>query len=243
MSIKVFIVGLPGSGKSSAAHYISMLVRDKGFTVKLFNDYDILYTWFEKAPDGPQFSQAAYGGFDVHDLSVFDTSLVESEKLVKQEVTSSEEELILIEFARADYLHAFSQFSAEFLQGAYFLFIDAEIPVCKERVRQRYLNRSSSDDHYVSDYIFDTYYIAGRKYCTANELNELRDHNGKPYSLNAQRIKVVYNGAATSWPVFSAEIARDMVQILEQKDLAPPQVETLQEVEHTKSLPAEVGQS
>ena len=243
MSIKVFIVGLPGSGKSAVAHYISMLARDKGFTVKSFNDYDILHGWFKNAPDGPQFSRTAHNGFDVHDLSVFDTSLLESEKLVLQNVTSTEKELILIEFARADYCHAFSQFSAAFLQDAYFLFIDAEIPVCKERVRKRYLNRSSSDDHYVSDYIFDTYYIAGRKYCTANELNELRDNTGETYSLNAQRMKVVYNGATSLWATLNTEIAHDILQILEQKDLAPPQVETPLEVEHTNSHHAGVSQN
>jgi len=70
MGVKVFVLGLPGSGKSAATCYISMLARDRGHTVKVFNDYNILREWFGKALDGPQFSRAAHGGFDIHDLTV-----------------------------------------------------------------------------------------------------------------------------------------------------------------------------
>ncbi len=233
MGVKVFVLGLPGSGKSAAARCIQMLARDKEYTVKGFNDYHILRAWFEKAPDGPQFSRTEHGGFDIHDLTVFDTSLRELELRISQEATFSEKELILIEFARADYLNAFKQFSSAFLQDAYFLFIDAEISVCKERVWQRFINRSSSDDHYVSDYIYDTYYHIGREYCSADELNMIRDQSEEYYNVNAQKMKKVYNGEKTSLISFHTEIEQDTLKIIEQKDLEPQLVEKKQKIEHT----------
>jgi hypothetical protein len=43
MSVRLFVLGLPGSGKSTAARYIEMLARDCGWETSHFNDCDVLF--------------------------------------------------------------------------------------------------------------------------------------------------------------------------------------------------------
>ena len=52
MEKKVFILGLPGSGKSTAARYIECLAKSNGWVPVRFNDYDILYEMFRRQSDG-----------------------------------------------------------------------------------------------------------------------------------------------------------------------------------------------
>jgi adenylate kinase family enzyme len=155
--IKLFVLGLPGSGKSSVAHYISMHARDRWWSTTHINDYDILYQMFREDTQG-QFKSADFGGFDVLDLSTFDTALKKLERQVNRYFSAKSDEIILIEFSRNDYTKALHQFSNEFLHDAYFLYLDAEIDTCKRRILHRVANPTNNDDHYVSDYIFETYY-------------------------------------------------------------------------------------
>ena len=50
------------------------------------------------------------------------------------------EEIVLIEFSRNDYEKAFQQFSREFLQDAYFLYLNVDLEICKRRIRERIAN-------------------------------------------------------------------------------------------------------
>jgi adenylate kinase family enzyme len=159
MAVKIFILGLPGSGKSGVARYIPMYMKDKGWKATQFNDYAILKKMFHDDIECKQFQPACHGGFDVLDFTVIDIALQRLEQEVNQYLSSTkQEEIILVEFARNDYLRAFQQFSATFLQGAYFLYLDAEIEICKQRIRNRVNNPIFDDDYYISEYIFETYY-------------------------------------------------------------------------------------
>jgi hypothetical protein len=80
MEQNVFVLGLPGSGKSTAARYIEMLARDYGRTAYLLQDYRILYEMSLADREGIRFRSTlpdGYDGFDVHDLSAFDDTLRE----------------------------------------------------------------------------------------------------------------------------------------------------------------------
>ena len=66
--------------------------------------------------------------------------------------------LISIEFSRNDYNYAFAQFNRDFLQDGYFLFLDVAIDMCKQRIIDRVAHPKTEDDHYVSEYIFQSYY-------------------------------------------------------------------------------------
>ena len=106
-----------------------------------------------------QFKPTDHGGFDVIDITVFDTALQKLEQDVNLHLLSSKrQELILIEFARNNYLRAFQQFSQKFLYDAFFLYLNVDQEVCKKRIRERIANPNTEHDFYVSEYIFSTYY-------------------------------------------------------------------------------------
>jgi adenylate kinase family enzyme len=161
MAAKLFLLGLPGSGKSTVARYIQEYVRKWDWSTSHFSDYSLLQKMFRKDIEHKQFMPADHGGFDVIDFIVFDTALKRLEQKVKRHTSSKKSaELILIEFSRADYQHAFSQFSKKFLrdQDTYFLYLVAELDTCKRRILARTANPIFEDDYHVSDNIFKQYY-------------------------------------------------------------------------------------
>jgi nucleoside-triphosphatase THEP1 len=139
MAVKIFILGRPGSGKSTAIRHIEAYLKKDypGWSVIPFNDYEILQEMFrvEKLfpTNRPKFRETEHGGFDVVDFSVLDTVLKELERQVRGRC-STKDELIFIEFARDDYSKALEQFSHTFLQDAHFLFLDTDVRTCIQRV-------------------------------------------------------------------------------------------------------------
>lgn len=176
MSVKVFIVGRPGSGKSSAAAcFMKMLANLEHWFTEYISDYNLLQKMFLQEQDQKPHSEKRRfcptgpeecNGFDVIDFSVLDTVLKEIEKKVRENerVASAEEKLFLIEFARNDYTHALQQFDPEFLQGTYFLYLNVDVETCVERIHRRITCPMISqgdfipDNIFVSDNIMRTYY-------------------------------------------------------------------------------------
>jgi hypothetical protein len=101
-----------------------------------------------------RFKPARPSGFDVLDFEVFDEALQKLEREVNayiDSLMSEREKLVLIEFSRNDYYHAFRQFNESFLKDAYFLYLDTELEKCKHPINPK-------DDYPVSKYIFEKYY-------------------------------------------------------------------------------------
>jgi adenylate kinase family enzyme len=190
MAVKLFVLGLPGSGKSSVARYISTHARDRRWSITHITDYDILYQMFQEDTQG-QFEPADFGGFDIIDLSAFDVALKSLEQQVNENIsTAKSTEIILIEFSRNDYQRAFQQFShPSFLKDGYFLYLDANIGTCKRRIRERITHPTTSDDHFVSEYIFGAYYHGDNGRCLSNILE-------KDYMLDKQRVLVIDNNCS-----------------------------------------------
>lgn len=192
MVVKLFVLGLPGSGKSTVCRYIEEHVADyPGWSTVRINDFDILYEMCQEDTDGNYFHPIPeYNGFDIHDLSAFDIALKKTETIIQDHIPSQVmEELFVIEFARDDYGHAFEQFSHPFLEEAYFLFLDADIETCKKRIRERIDNPTNPEDHFVSDYIFDTYYSKDKRQYPPSNLHEV-------YGVGNQSIEVIENGGS-----------------------------------------------
>ncbi len=196
MAIKVFILGRPGSGKSTAARRMRKLAHRKGWTPVRVSDYDILYKMFQREQHQDHSGQkhfvaAAHGGFDVIDFPILDRALEEAEKKARKYIADGHE-LILIEFARDNYIEALRLFKDDFLRAAYFLFIDADIEACIKRVYARtfhpnYMNVDEEyDDHFVSDEIIRNYY---RNDCTQAMIDELKE----VYNLGEERVKAIHN--------------------------------------------------
>ena len=192
MTVKLFVLGLPGSGKSTVARYISTYAGDMGWKTMHINDYAILKGMFDKDKDSDhkQFKPADNGGFDILDHTVFDTALQRLEQEVNQHLLSDEQkEIVLIEFARNDYVRAFQQFNDAFLQDAFFLYLEAEISTCKVRIRNRINNPICEDDYNVSEYIFETYY-------QKDDGKELSDILDREYKVDQQQVRIIDNNCS-----------------------------------------------
>ena len=169
MERNVFLLGRPGSGKSSVAQLIDMFAKDKGrFTHHIF-DYKLLQELFlqeeaegiapEKRKFRPKGPKECHG-FDVIDFSVLDTVLkMMAEQVRKEKQTSlGRNKLFLIEFARDDYSHALQKFGRNLLEDAHLVYLHADVDSCIDRVRERVDCRLDTYNHFVSDGIMRGYY-------------------------------------------------------------------------------------
>ncbi len=219
MEQNVFVLGLPGSGKSTAARYIEMLARDYGRTPYLLQDYRILYDMFLADKEGKRFSSTlhdGYDGFNVHDFSACDDALKELvRQLQEKERTSKTNAVNIIEFARDDYCEALELFTSASLMEAFFFFIDAEIRTCKQRIKARVANPQTPDDHYVSEYIFEAYYNRDhRQYLTSTAvcLTEC-------FHIAEERIKAVNNTNGVTRQAFLSQVKELVTPILREQIL------------------------
>lgn len=164
MSIKLFILGRPGSGKTTASRYVKEYLRQQfnNWSIVCYNDYDILQQMFlrEKLfpPKQKRFEAKELGGFDVLDFTVLDEVIRVIEKTVRAYSYKKKEELVIIEFARQDYNQALHLFSDSFLRDSYFLFLDSDVKTCVQRVKDRVTVPPTPDNHFVSENILTGYY-------------------------------------------------------------------------------------
>ena len=158
MFVKVFFLGRPGSGKSTAALHMLDLAKRRNYSALYMKDYDILYQMFQKDHDCKQFRSTDYDGFDVLDTTVFDTALKKLEEHILAIQDSEETQLMVIEFARDDYRVALNLFKPEVLYNSYIFFVDADLQNCIARIHKRAEIPSDLDHHFVSDYVMKTYY-------------------------------------------------------------------------------------
>ena len=190
MSVKLFILGRPGTGKSTAYRYIrEFLVKQYNLPIAHYNDYDILQEMFlrEKLfpPKKKRFEAKELDGFDVLDFTVLDDVLRIIEKTVRATSSKEKEELIIIEFARQDYNQAFNLFSDSFLRDSYFLFLSADLPICVQRVKDRVTDPPTPDNHFVSEHILTSYY--------GNQVIPTIIKTQKGMSVDKDRIKLIVN--------------------------------------------------
>ena len=214
MGQNVFVLGLPGSGKSNAARYIEMLARDYGRTPDLLQDYRILYDMSLADREGKRFSStlpSGYDGFDVHDFNAFDDALRELvHRLQEKERVCETNEMNIIEFSRDDYCKALEFFASIPMTKAFFLFIDAEVETCRQRIKARVADPQTPDDHYVSDYIFEAYYNGDhRQYLTLTTAC-LRDR----FHIVKDRIKVINNTEVVTKEAFLSQVEEFVTPIL-----------------------------
>jgi len=190
MALKLFILGLPGSGKSTVSRHITTFLNGRDWESTRFSDHVILQKMFYADTEGKHFKPAEHGGFDVINLEVFNTTLNRLELEVKEHsISAKPKKLIVIEFSRNDYQRAFQQFSDTFLKDAHFLHLDVETETCKRRIRERIDNPITEDDFYVSEYIFNTYY-------NKDDGQDIPQILARYYAIDKQRIKVIENNGS-----------------------------------------------
>jgi hypothetical protein len=166
---KVFLLGRPGSGKTTALHYIQNYVcgtkpipvhpnyKHPKFTHQ--REYTTLQEMM-RSDSKNKFLPAKYGGFEVRDDSVFEESARRFEERLRNYLTTkaSEEEFIFIELARKEYKESMRCFSPDFLQDSYFLFIEADVATCIERIHSRVAQSAPTGNHFIPDHVLRDYY-------------------------------------------------------------------------------------
>ena len=155
---KLFILGLPGSGKSTVSRAIIRYMNQtyKNWFVDRCCDYGILYNMFKKDTKRKDFYPVKYGGFYVTNPSKYNNALsqLETGSWSCKHYTYG---LQIIEFARGDYLKALDLFQNGFLSNSSFLFLYSDINTCIQRVDQRMKNPRSLDDHFVPEPTFERF--------------------------------------------------------------------------------------
>lgn len=226
MLVKLFVLGRSGCGKSTVARYLEQLARDAQWLPVRINDYEILRAMFQedakKVGQDRWFVTSEFGGFNLLNFGAFDVALQQLEQQAAEEFVFSEKAttkplFALIEFARNDYQRAFQQFSREFLQDAYFLYLDASVATCKQRIRERIakpLPERTEDDFFVSDYMFDAYF----DHDDGKSLPAILEND---FGISKQRAMVLDNNAELE--VVAHDIAAFVQYIIEGTECSHPE--------------------
>jgi adenylate kinase family enzyme len=168
---KVFLLGRPGSGKSTVADEISQLAASEGWSTQHIFDYRLLQEMFlqekDKSTPGQEKKFLPRGpeecnGFDVREFSVLDTVLEEMAEEVREveRRNTEKKELILLEFARANYTSALYIFGQDILRDAHLLYMNVDLDICIDRILQRVECDCLQNlyNHFVSNDIMRGYY-------------------------------------------------------------------------------------
>lgn len=190
----VYVLGYSGSGKTTAARCLEMLIRDtdKTWTASRFNDYYIMYDWFLNDFEQHWFRPTECKGFDILVPEIYDEAMKELVRKIHAYV-ASERELMIIDFARCDYSSSFALLGKELLQHAYFLFLDADLETCMQRIERRVLSPQSIDDHFVPQSVMECFDQHGKHYIRST-ISELINN----YGVSENKVIIIDNGPAKS---------------------------------------------
>ncbi len=188
MSITLFLLGRPGSGKSTVACRMIDIMEPQGWSYARIKDYETLHEMFQHDTNPPRFKEVAYGGFDVKDFSVLKQTLQIMRSGVKNRISAGyEQDLIIVEFARNDYREALKYFEPILrLPNTYVLYIEADVETCIRRIHERINNPIRPDNHFVSDEILRSYY-------STDTLPYIRDKLAEDFHIATDHIKLIDN--------------------------------------------------
>lgn len=210
-AVRVFVLGRPGTGKSTAARFLMQVVRTYGWSIRHIDDYGILYSMY-KADRIGRFRKAAIDleGFDVLDFNVFDEALAAMKQQVDVALTRALDrmKLVIIEFARGTYKTPFEQFGRDFLQEGHFLLLDSDIDTCMARIEHRAHYPVYGSDHFMSREAMEAQF-------SSDAIPATRAMLKTEYGIDAKRIRVIYN--LFSEEVFLSEVYQFIERVIRQE--------------------------
>ena len=208
MTVKLLILGRPGTGKSYAARYFELDVRIRGGSSYRINDYKYLRQQFILDKDHIRFEPIDDKGFNVRDPVVLKEALAEVIKEAKACCAAQIYDLAIIEFARPNYGEELRKFGSKFLQDALFLFIDTDLDTCFERIQIRAANpRFPDDDIFVSKETLLHFYSEDNKgYMPAGLVDD--------FGLQESQVKCIDN--VRSIEEFEAELSK-FIQVFQER--------------------------
>jgi len=153
----VFILGRTGSGKSTTARFLGEAARCSGWSVQSFNDYIFLRNMY-LADATQRFRPTEHDGFEVLDLSVYETAIRLLALQVRRHYYENKQTLITVEFTSNNYFKALQFFGSDLLRSAHILFLNADLITCLDRARKRIFHQATTDDYYVKDTVLLSHY-------------------------------------------------------------------------------------
>lgn len=188
MVAKLFVLGTPGSGKTTISRHIVKYVQSQGIHAVNLSDYSILLDMCERDIKHEYFKPSKYGGFYLTEQCIYDRALEILERRV-QEVYEKNHDLVIIEFARSNFLNALKVFEDDFLYQSSILLLKVDILTCMERVRKRVICPKTPDDHYTPRKIFQLYIHKDDE----QYLNNLRTQIEQSCDIASENIVIIDN--------------------------------------------------
>jgi hypothetical protein len=210
----VFLLGCPGSGKSTSVHCIEMIGRDGKLSVNRFTDYQILDNWFHADKECLQFRPSKYGGFDILDDNIYDEALAVMRGKILEYKSLEAPDLIVVDFARADYRSAFELLGKHLIQNSHFLLFKVEIATCIQRIRERVRTATSFDDHFTSEFVLETY-------DQPNYIGSIVTILEEDFQINEQRIRIIDNSSRFNKHDLYAQMLHFVRGLKQKQDVLP----------------------
>ncbi len=155
----IFLLGRPGCGKSFIYETIIKKLRETENIEKVerVDDFPILKELLDKDTEFKRHVRKE-GGFEVTDFTIIDEVLSTIDN--RLEDVKLKNDLVFIEFARAEYISALKNFTEETFTKSMIVYIYCPYEVCLERNKKRFEEQTNNalDDHIVPTDLMESYY-------------------------------------------------------------------------------------
>lgn len=155
----IFLLGRPGSGKTLAIHLMAQYLQSVGFDrskIVVYDDYDILWTWFRQDRNQRDFEPSPQGGFRVKNFEILDRCLCVINDRALRELETKQ--FAFMEFSRRSYVPAFENFDDELIESSITAYIQAPLSICLKRNAERAAEADDNKTGFVPPDVLETYY-------------------------------------------------------------------------------------
>ncbi len=206
----IFLLGRPCSGKTSATIEMNKQLQQYGYdanSIKVLNDYRILFDWFRKDKKYDYFEPDPRGGFLVKKPHLV---LEKCDRKLNMEIHKSmrNNQFIIVECARQKYIKTLKHFDRQILDSSILFYLDANIETCLKRNEERAKQGSDEEKGFVPIDIL-------RKYYSKDDLHNLR----KNYATQLFQIDNKKDGIDLLQEKINTEIANNLKSWLSESHL------------------------
>jgi len=148
---KIFLLGRPGSGKTTVARAIQDAVKSAGAprAVKWVSDATYLWRVFRASGVGNESVEPTEdGGYFIKDATLYQKALQNLARRAKRAETRAA--LIILEFSRGNYVEALDLLAQKGVQPDLIVYLDVDFEIAIHRNRRR-PTEGRGDRHYVSE--------------------------------------------------------------------------------------------